>query len=98
VYLPVVAPPIAPQLAPPESQRSHWKEKRVGPFVHEPLLAVRTLPTLALPEMAGADVFDGGAFPSTGPTALLSFWAQPSALQAVTTLIIACPVSARTSR
>jgi hypothetical protein len=48
-------------LAPSASQRTHWKEYDVGEPVHFPVDAVRTAPSLAVPEIAGADVFDGAA-------------------------------------
>src|SRR5438477_138264 len=61
VYRLLVAPPIGPQLPPAVSQRCHTYENDFGAFVQLPLLAVRTEPSLADPEIEGRDVFAGTA-------------------------------------
>jgi hypothetical protein len=59
-----VAPPIAAQSAPfacppDRGQRTHWKAKLVGAFVHDPVVAVRVEPTVAVPEIRGSAVLAG---------------------------------------
>jgi hypothetical protein len=59
-YVEPVAPEIAAQFAPPESQRFHTYAYPVGPFDHDPVLAVNVCPETALPETVGGAVFTGG--------------------------------------
>ncbi len=64
VYACPVAPPIAGQsdpfgLPPEVGQRTHWKLKLVGLFVHWPCVAVRVEPTRAVPVIVGSLTWAG---------------------------------------
>jgi hypothetical protein len=58
-----VAPAIALQLAPPESQRSHWYTYLKLLPSHRPTAAVRELPTCVVPLMDGGVRFTGASWP-----------------------------------
>jgi hypothetical protein len=66
VRLLVAALGIAAHAPPPAPHRSHWYRKRIGcvPF-HAPGETVRTLPSRAVPEIVGGDVFTGALAPTT---------------------------------
>src|SRR3954466_13924843 len=84
------------QLPPVASQRCHWTVKVMGWLpVHEPLLAVRVLPSFVAPLIAGAAVFFGAC-----PVAWTTFVGReaatplPVALDAVTWTRARLPTSA----
>jgi hypothetical protein len=68
VYRLLVAPPIGAQLPPAVSHRCHTYENDFGAFLQLPLLAVRTEPSVADPEIEGSDVFAGTALDTADPT------------------------------
>ncbi len=60
-YLEALAPEIAEQLAPPESQRSQAYAYPVGELDHDPELDVNVCPDCATPDTTGKAVFTGTA-------------------------------------
>ena len=52
-----VAPPMSVQLAPAASHWRHWYAELVPAGVQLPPVAVRALPTVAVPEIVGRPVF-----------------------------------------
>src|SRR6266508_4813794 len=88
------AEPTAPQLLPAPSQRSQRYAKRVGPFVHEPPLAINVCPSRAMPEITGGTVLAGNG-PRGATTAVAAEVAvfPPKAFLALTSTRIVEPTS-----
>jgi hypothetical protein len=97
VLLFAVAPGILAHPPSPARHRSHWYRKLIGSApLHSPGETVSTLPSRAVPEIVGGDVFTGALAPTTTCVRSETAEPEPAEFLAVTLTRIVCPTSAST--